>query len=78
MVSEQAELKAEIRALERQAKDAARTVSIKKPAGLPKLPDSPTPLRDAGVAATVAFIFAVGLAFLLEQLDTHIKSPDQI
>ena len=78
LLSEQAELRSEIRELERQANVAALTVSIEKPAGLPKLPDSPTPLRDAGVAATIAFIFAVGLAFLLEQLDTRIKTPDQI
>lgn len=78
LYDEKADLKAEIRELERQADVAAATVSIEKSAGLPPRPDSPTPLRDAGVAAAIAFVFSIGLAFLLEQLDNRIKSADQI
>lgn len=53
-------------------------IRIEKTANLPVFADSPTPLRDAGVAAAVGLIFVMGLVFLLEQLDNRVKSPDQI
>ena len=44
----------------------------------PTVPDSPTPLRDAGIAAAVALVLGIGLAFLLEQLDNKVKTPEQV
>ena len=57
---------------------ASSSVEVVKRAGLPRLPDSPNPLRDAGVALALAVLFSIGLAVLLEQVDTRIKTPDQV
>jgi polysaccharide biosynthesis transport protein len=80
-----ADLRAKQRELLSQASDAqlesrlqGDRVRVEKTANLPAFADSPTPLRDAGVAAAVALVFAIGLVFLLEQLDNRIKSPDQV
>ncbi len=54
------------------------TVTVTKLASLPRYPISPTPLRDAGIAAVVALALGIGLAFLLEQLDNKVKSPEQV
>lgn len=61
-----------------QSRIEGNRVSVEKTANLPVYADSPTPLRDAGVAAVVALIFAMGLVFLLEQLDNRVKSPEQV
>ncbi len=56
----------------------SNTVTVTKLAGTPRYPVSPTPVRDAGVAAVVALVLGIGLAFLLEQLDNKVKSPEQV
>ena len=53
-------------------------VSTVRVATPPTVPVSPTPLRDAGIAAAVALVFGIGLAFLLEQLDNRIKTPEDV
>jgi capsular exopolysaccharide synthesis family protein len=61
-----------------QAGQENSTVTVTTLAALPTYPTSPTPLRDAGVAAVVALAFGIGLAFLLDQLDNKIKTPEQV
>ena len=53
---------------------AITVVSTVRVAVPPTVPVSPTPLRDAGIAAAVALVFGIGLAFLLEQLDNRVKT----
>ena len=74
----QIELELEAEDAKLQSRIEGDRVRVEKTANLPVYADSPTPLRDAGVAAVVALIFAIGLIFLLEQLDNRIKSPDQV
>ncbi len=61
-----------------QASVQATTITVTKLAEPPKFPISPTPLRDAGLAAALALVLGIGLAFLLEQLDNKIKTPEQV
>ena len=56
----------------------SNTVTVTKLASTPRYPISPTPLRDAGIAAVVALALGIGLAFLLEQLDNKVKTPEQV
>jgi len=74
----QAELAIEASNLKLESRLQGDRVRIEKTANTPAFADSPTPLRDAGVAAAVGLIFALGLVFLLEQMDNRIKSPDQV
>jgi capsular exopolysaccharide synthesis family protein len=61
-----------------QAERSISIVTVVRSAVPPTVPTSPTPLRDAGIAAGVALIFGVGLAFLLEQLDNRVKTPEDV
>jgi capsular exopolysaccharide synthesis family protein len=54
------------------------TMTVTKLADPPRYPVSPTPLRDAGIAGAVALALGVGLAFLFDQLDNKVKTPDQV
>jgi capsular exopolysaccharide synthesis family protein len=74
----QTELRLQASEADLESRLQADRVRVEKTANLPVYADSPTPLRDAGVAAAVALVFAIGLVFLLEQLDNRIKSPDQV
>ncbi len=56
----------------------SNTVIVTRLASTPRYPSSPTPVRDAGIAAIVALALGIGLAFLLEQLDNKVKSPEQV
>ncbi len=78
LIAQQSQLNQSARALEDTAAQLSTTVRLVKKAGLPKLPDSPTPLRDAGIAAVVTLIVGIGVAFLYDQLDTRIKSTDDV
>jgi capsular exopolysaccharide synthesis family protein len=73
-IRQQDEATAQAEELEVTALVQADSVRVIREAGTPKLPTSPTPLRDAGVAAAVALIFGLGLAFLLDQLDNRINT----
>ncbi len=48
------------------------------PASLPTAPYAPKPLRNAILGLAVGLFAAIGLAFLLEQLDTSIRSEDRL
>jgi len=61
-----------------QAQRSIQIVTVVRSAVPPSVPASPTPLRDAGIAAGVALIFGIGLAFLLEQLDNRVKTPEDV
>jgi capsular exopolysaccharide synthesis family protein len=76
--SRQTELRLQASDARLQSRLQGDRVRVEKTANLPVFADSPTPLRDAGVAAAVALVFAIGLVFLLEQLDNRIKSPEQV
>jgi capsular exopolysaccharide synthesis family protein len=78
LISQQAQLIGQITDLQVQAEQQAGVVKVAKEAGLPTLPDSPTPLRDAGIAAVIALVAAIGVTFLVEQLDTRLKSREEI
>lgn len=74
----QSELRIEASNAQLESRLQSDRVRVEKTANMPEYADSPTPLRDAGVAAVVALVFALGLIFLLEQMDNRIKSPDQV
>jgi len=48
------------------------------PASLPAAPYAPKPLRSAILGLAVGLFAAIGLAFLLEQLDTSIRTEDRL
>ena len=78
LVTSQATLRKQLYDKQTERATLGAAVTITRQAGKPRLPDSPNPLRDAGVAAVVALVFGIGLAFLLEQLDNRIKSGEQV
>lgn len=78
LITRQSDALASINDLEVQAEQQASVVRVAKEAGLPTLPDSPTPLRDAGIAALIALVVGVGATFLFEQLDTRLKNREEI
>jgi capsular exopolysaccharide synthesis family protein len=60
------------------AEASVSVVSTVRVATPPTVPISPTPLRDAGIAGAIALVFGIGLAFLLEQLNNRVKTPEDI
>src|SRR5690606_19522945 len=78
LISQQSDLTQRAFELDLESAERAATIRGAKTAGLPRLPDSPTPLRDAGVAAAVALIAALGAVFLVEQLDTRVKADQDL
>jgi capsular exopolysaccharide synthesis family protein len=78
LLSQQATLQKQLTEAQTQADTLGKAVTVTREAGTPRLPDSPNPLRDAGVAAVVALVFGMGLALLLEQLDNRVKGSEQI
>ena len=54
------------------------TVSVWDPAPLPEAPVSPDPVRDAFLALGLGLMFGIGLAFLLEGLDTRWRSAEEV
>jgi succinoglycan biosynthesis transport protein ExoP len=78
LFTQQATLQKQLLDAQTEAATLGAAVTITREAGTPRLPDSPNPLRDAGVAAVAALVFGMGLALLLEQLDNRVKSSEQI
>jgi len=76
LISQQSSLQNRAFELDLNAAERASTIRVAKSAGLPRLPNSPTPLRDAGIAALATLVIGIGLAFLYEQLDTRIKADN--
>lgn len=56
----------------------AGTIQKLTPAEPASTPDSPTPVRNAALAAVLGLLLGVGGAFLLEQLDDSVKSKDDL
>jgi len=77
-LTQQATLQKQLQEAQTQKDTLGKAVTVTREAGNPRLPDSPNPLRDAGVAAMVALVFGIGLAFLLEQLDNRVKSYETV
>ena len=48
------------------------------PATVPEEPISPKPVRNAALGLVVGLLLGIGLAFLLEQLDTRVRRPDDV
>ena len=63
---------------ELQAQSGANNVRILDHAMVPSIPVSPKPVLNVAVAAVLALVFGLGLAFLVENLDTTIKSQEQL
>jgi len=55
----------------------ASNISVVDEAELPRSPSSPRTAKDLLQAALVGLALALGLAFLLEQLDSTLKFPDE-
>lgn len=55
-----------------------RNVAVVDPARVPLKPDQPRPLLNITVAFALGAIAAVGLAFLLEYMDTSVKTPEEL
>jgi len=56
----------------------AITATIWEPAGLPKSPVSPDPIRNAGIALVLGSLLGVALAFLLENVDDRWNSTEEV
>jgi non-specific protein-tyrosine kinase len=48
------------------------------PATVPEEPISPKPVRNAALGFVVGLLLGIGMAFLLEQLDTRVRIPDEV
>jgi Mrp family chromosome partitioning ATPase len=48
------------------------------PATVPSVPYAPTPLRSAILGLAIGLFAGIGLAFLLEEIGTRVRKPDQI
>jgi non-specific protein-tyrosine kinase len=57
---------------------AINSLSLVEPASLPEEPIGPNRLLTVLTASSIAFILAVGAAYLLTYLDNSIKSPEEI
>jgi capsular exopolysaccharide synthesis family protein len=56
----------------------SNTVSIAEPAALPLEPSSPILLLNLGLGGVLGLVSGLGLAFIFENLDSRLDSPDQI
>jgi Mrp family chromosome partitioning ATPase len=65
-------------ALEIRKATATGDFSVLAPASLPAAPYAPKPLRNAILGLAVGLFVAIGLVFLLEQLDTHLRGPEEV
>jgi Mrp family chromosome partitioning ATPase len=48
------------------------------PASIPEEPISPKPVRNAALGFVVGLVLGIGMAFLLEQLDTRVRRPEEV
>jgi capsular exopolysaccharide synthesis family protein len=64
--------------LDLEANLRSQGVQVLDEATLPAGPYSPVPLRDATIAAVIALVLGIGIAFLLDWLDNRVASPDQL
>ena len=71
-------LDANLRGRDISGDSRGQSVSVPNEAALPEEPYSPTPLTDALIAGLVVLILTLGTAFLLDQLDNRVKSPDDV
>jgi succinoglycan biosynthesis transport protein ExoP len=78
LVTQQGELRS--LATQNDVEAATRTgnVEIAETASLPTAPYAPTPARNAALAAVLALLVGIGLAFLLDRLDDRIKNADDV
>ncbi len=56
----------------------ATNIRIVYPALVPEVPVSPRKIRTLALAAALGLFFGIGLALLLETLDTTIKTPEEV
>ncbi len=56
----------------------ATNIRIVYPALVPEVPVSPRKIRTLTLAAALGLFFGIGLALLLETLDTTIKTPEEV
>ena len=78
LVTQQGELRT--RAIEFDVEAATRSgnVELAESASVPTSPSSPNPRRDAMLAAVLALLLGIGLAFLLDRLDDRVKSGEDV
>ena len=67
-----------VQALELAKATATGNFTLVVPAALPTTPYSPRPLRSGILGLGVSLFAALGLALLLEQFDTRLRSPDEV
>ena len=60
------------------AKTTNGSYRILSPASVPQTPYAPNPMRSAILGFGVGLFAGVGLAFLLEQFDTRVRTPEQV
>src|SRR5258705_119404 len=53
-------------------------IQVVDPARVPDLPIRPRPLLNLGVGLFVALVGSIGLAFICEELDNKLRSPEDI
>jgi capsular exopolysaccharide synthesis family protein len=54
------------------------SITLAQPASLPQIPDNALRLTDIGLAVALGLLGGIGLALVLENLDTNVRSPQQL
>lgn len=76
LATQQAQLDSRATQLDVEAATRSGNVEVAEQATPPDAPYAPTPTRDAALAAILALLVGIGLAFLLDRLDDKVRSPD--
>jgi capsular exopolysaccharide synthesis family protein len=78
LVAQQADFQTRATQFDIEASTRSGTAEVAETAPLPSIPYSPTPKRDAALAAILALFVGVGLAFLLVRLDNGVRTVEDI
>lgn len=78
LVGQQSDLRSLSTQFEVEAASRSGNVEVANQAVVPTSPFEPTPVRSAALAGILAFIFAAGVALLIDRLDNKIHATEDI